>query len=154
MKEFQKICHPTEIKPSQIKSVRTVDSLNCFNALKTDKKSHLIDVRTKSEWEFVGVPDLSIIGKNIFCISWRNYPSMTINSFFEKEIINFGLKKDDHLYFLCRSGQRSLQAAEYVVSKGYSHCFNVVDGFEGEKNSKNHRSKINGWKFSQLPWRQ
>ena len=100
------------------------------------------------------MPDLSIINKETYFISWQNFPSMIVNEFFEKEIVKAGLKKNDHLYFLCRSGKRSLQAARYMLNKGYLYCFNIEDGFEGNKNSSYHRSKINGWKFNQLPWKQ
>ena len=135
-------------------SIDSIDSLGCYNALKLNKKAQLVDVRTKPEWEFVGVPDLSIINKITFFISWQNFPMMILNEFFEKEILEAGLKKDDHLYFLCRSGQRSLHATKYMLSKGYNYCFNIDDGFEGNKDSECHRSKISGWKYSQLPWKQ
>ena len=143
-----------EIKRNQIQKIDSISSLDCFNILKINKKAKLIDVRTREEWEFVGVPDLSIIKKDIFFISWQYYPSMSINKFFKKEVIKAGLKKDDHLYFLCRSGQRSLEAAKFMFNNDYNYCFNIDDGFEGRNNSKYHRSKINGWKYNQLPWKQ
>ena len=134
--------------------INTVNSLDCFDILTTNNKAQLVDVRTKSEWEFVGIPDLSSINKKTFFISWQNYPSMNKNEYFEKEIIKAGIRKDDHLYFLCRSGQRSLQAARLILEKGYYYCCNIEDGFEGNKNSNYQRSTINGWKYNKLPWKQ
>ena len=154
MREYQKICLPMETKLKKILGVSLVDSLDCFKILKINKNTYLIDVRTKPEWLFVGVPDLSIINKNTIFVSWEDFPLMNKNKYFEKEIINSGLKKNDHLYFLCRSGQRSLEAAKHMIKKGYSYCYNITDGFEGNMDSKNRRSTINGWKFNRLPWKQ
>ena len=72
--------------------------------MKINKNTHLVDVRTKPEWLFVGVPDLSTINKNAIFVSWQDFPLMNKNSNFEKEIANAGLKKNDRLYFICRSG--------------------------------------------------
>ena len=154
MKEYQKICRPMEIKPKKNLDVSIIDSLKCFEILKASKDAHLVDVRTKPEWQFVGVPDLSIINKNAIFISWQDFPFMSKNNNFEKEIANAGLKKNDHIYFICRSGQRSLEAANHLIKKGYNYCYNITDGFEGDKNSRNRRSTINGWKFNRLPWTQ
>ena len=84
---------------------------------------------------------------------------MSKNNNFEKEIANAGLKKNDHIYFLCRSGQRSLEAANHMIKKGYDYRYNITDGFEGDKNSRNRRSTINGWKFimewgSEIPFKK
>ena len=154
MKEYQKTCRLTETKLSKTLNVNLINSLDCFEILNMDSKAYLIDVRTRPEWIFVGVPDLSIINKNTIFVSWQDFPSMIKNKNFEKEIVKTGLKKNDHLYFICRSGQRSLESAKYMIKKGYSYCYNINDGFEGNKDSKNHRSKINGWKFNKLPWKQ
>ena len=154
MKEYQKICRPMEIKPKKNLNVSLIDSLECFEILKVNKDTHLVDVRTKPEWLFVGVPDLSTINKNAIFVSWQDFPLMNKNSNFEKEIANAGLKKNDRLYFICRSGKRSFEAAKHMIKKGYTYCYNITDGFEGDKNFRNRRSTINGWKFNRLPWKQ
>lgn len=134
--------------------VGEVSSLDCFQILKTVQSAQLIDVRTASEWYFIGVPDLASINKKIIFISWELFPEMKRNNNFKNEIIKSNFKKDDPLYFLCRSGNRSLRAAKYLASLDYKKCFNIYDGFEGDKDSKKHRSKLNGWKFNELPWIQ
>ena len=134
--------------------IQNFTSLECYNELSKSLNSYLIDVRTKTEWIFVGVPDLSSINKNVIFVSWLNYPYMQINSFFENQIMEFNIYKNDKLFFLCRSGNRSYSAAEFLTSRGFSNCFNVIDGFEGELNSNHQRSTINGWKFNNLPWEQ
>ena len=64
-------------------TIKSFSSLECFERLVNDPNSHLIDVRTKPEWDYVGVPDLSSINKQVTFVSWQIYPEMTINKFFE-----------------------------------------------------------------------
>jgi len=138
----------------KIPSVKNITSVECFNKLSEISNSYLIDVRTKPEWEFIGVPDLSSLNKKIILVSWHIYPDMKINSFFENQIIKSNIKKNDEVFLICRSGNRSFQAAEFLILCGYYHCYNVVDGFEGDKNTLSQRSTINGWKYNKLFWKQ
>ena len=131
-----------------------ITSYKCFNKLSETSDSYLIDVRTKPEWEFIGVPDLSSLNKKTTFISWLEYPKMNINKNFHKQVVLTKIKKDDNIFLICRSGSRSFYAAKYLTSCGYKHCYNVSDGFEGDKNNLNHRSSINGWKVNNLPWKQ
>ena len=135
-------------------NVKNITSIECFNKLSETSNSFLIDVRTKPEWEFIGVPDLSSLNKQIILISWHIYPEMKINSFFENKLFESNIKKNDKLFLICRSGTRSYHAAEFLVSRGYNHCFNISDGFEGKKNTSSQRSAIDGWKYRNLPWKQ
>ena len=73
---------------------------------------------------------------------------------FLQEISETDLKKNSKIIFLCRSGARSRSAAEFLTSQGYESCFNCSEGFEGSHDSLGHRSKVNGWKFHDLPWKQ
>ena len=134
--------------------VINLNSFECFKKISENFKSYLIDVRTKPEWQFVGVPDLSSINNSTIFISWQEYPEMNINRNFEKHVVQKSITKNDNIFLICRSGQRSLKAAEYLSSVGYQNCFNVLDGFEGEKDNINHRSSLSGWKFNNLPWKQ
>ena len=135
-------------------NILNITSIECFNKLLKISNSYLIDVRTKPEWKFVGIPDLSSINKKAIFISWHVYPEMKINSLFENQLINSKIKKTDKLFLICRSGSRSFKAAKFLSSFGYHYCFNVTDGFEGDKNNLNQRSSINGWKYNNLPWKQ
>ena len=134
--------------------IKSITSVECFSFLSKISNSFLIDVRTKPEWEFIGIPDLSSINKKAIFISWHVYPEMKINSLFENQLINSKIKKTDKLFLICRSGSRSFKAAKFLSSFGYHYCFNVTDGFEGDKNNLNQRSSINGWKYNNLPWKQ
>ena len=135
-------------------TIASINSLDCFEILKKNKKSHLIDVRCQPEWEFVGVPDLSSINKHTFFITWQLYPDLKLNENFETEIIRSNIKKNDSIFLICRSGQRSIKAAQFLNQLGYKNCFNVSDGFEGDKDLNNHRSTLSGWKLNRLPWKQ
>ena len=143
-----------EIKLNKKDNIKNISSQKCFEKLSIEANSHLIDVRTKPEWIYVGVPDLSSINKNVIFISWQVYPEMGINNFFENHILESNIKKDDNLYFICRSGNRSNNAAEFLTSRGFSNCINVIDGFEGKQNHKHQRALIDGWQFNNLPWKQ
>ena len=134
--------------------VKNITSIECFNELSEISNSYLIDIRTKPEWEFIGVPDLSSLNKKTIFISWHMYPEMKINSLFENQITELNIKKNDNLFLICRSGNRSSDALEFLTSRGYTNCFNVKDGFEGEIGPNHQRSTINGWKYCKLPWKQ
>ena len=143
-----------EIKLNKKDNIKNISSRECFEKLSIEVNSQLIDVRTKPEWIYVGVPDLSSINKNVIFVSWQVYPEMRINKFFENQILESNIKKDNNLYFICRSGNRSNNAAEFLASRGFSNCFNVIDGFEGKLNHERQRASIDGWQFNKLPWKQ
>jgi len=133
--------------------IKNFSSLECFEILSNNFNSQLIDVRTKPEWAYVGIPDLSSINKQVVFVSWKTYPKMKINKFFESQVLKTNIKKNDNLFFICRSGSRSLNAAEFFISRGFSNSFNVSDGFEGKLNQHHKRGLIDGWQFNNLPWR-
>ena len=135
-------------------NVKDITSIACFNKLSEIANSYLIDVRTKPEWQFIGVPDLSSLNKKTIFISWHEYPKMNINKNFETQLVLENIKKNDNIFLICRSGKRSLHAARHLTLYNYNHCYNVSDGFEGNKNSLAQRSTINGWKCNNLPWYQ
>ena len=57
------------------------------------------------------------------------------------------------MLLLCRSGKRSVLAAEAAAAAGFTHVFNVLEGFEGEIDAHLHRGGSDGWRFHGLPWR-
>lgn len=118
-------------------------------------KSVIVDVRTAAEWQFVGIPDLSSTLGRLLTLSWKLYPSFDLNpGFIDSLIAETSLTKDTPLFFMCRSGGRSLDAALAVTEEGYNYCFNITGGFEGDVDAKGHRNTGNGWKYENLPWVQ
>ncbi|MBB2926733.1 rhodanese-like domain-containing protein [Paraburkholderia silvatlantica] len=107
----------------------------------------LVDVRTSEERKFVGhVPDT-------LHVAWATGTSLTRNPRFVREL-EAKTGKAAAVLLLCRSGNRSAQAAEAAAKAGFVHVFNVAEGFEGELDDAGRRGLRNGWRFHGLPWVQ
>lgn len=126
--------------------------------LASDRGSVLIDVRTVAEWSYVGVPDLTSLGKRPVLVEWQRFPDNLVNAAFVDQASNalaaVGADTTQEVFFICRSGVRSLRAAEAMAAAGYTRCRNVVDGFEGPLDPDRHRGRVGGWKAKGLPWAQ
>ncbi|MFK5997956.1 MAG: rhodanese-like domain-containing protein [Rhodobacterales bacterium] len=133
---------------------------DAWAGLKNITDSVLVDVRTKAEWSFVGIPDLAALGKQVILQEWKQYPDMSMNEGFVANLLEqFGGAAPSKIYFLCRSGARSMQAAQVVhqvfSAKGQpTQCVNVLEGFEGDLDASRHRGITNGWKSRGLAWGQ
>jgi rhodanese-related sulfurtransferase len=125
-----------------------------WRQLSDDSSAVLVDVRTAAEWNFVGLPDLSGIGKQVVRVSWQTLPKMERNPNFVEEVQAQASDTDANMLFLCRSGARSQAAAVAMTAAGYSKCFNVAGGFEGDLDANQHRGVTGGWKAAGLPWIQ
>jgi len=134
--------------------VPDVSPADAWETLRSDPQAVLVDVRTDAEWAFVGVPDLDAVGKEPVLICWQVYPSMQVNAGFTDQLRRAGLTPEHKLYFLCRSGARSLAAGHAAAAAGFPHAFNVADGFEGPPDAAGHRGVVAGWKAADLPWLQ
>jgi rhodanese-related sulfurtransferase len=125
-----------------------------WEALRADARARLVDVRTDAEWTYVGLPDLSEANKQPVLIPWQVFPSMQVNGAFVDQLRQAGFTPEDKIYFLCRSGVRSLAAAQAAIAAGFPHAFNIADGFEGPPDHHGHRGQVAGWKAEGLPWHQ
>ncbi len=125
-----------------------------WTRLAADEQAVLVDVRSDAEWTFVGVPDLSSLGKAVTFVPWQIFPGMRLNGDFSAMLQRSLPEKSTPLLFLCRSGGRSRAAAQAMAALGYTSCFNVAGGFEGDADDERHRGGVNGWKAEGLPWRQ
>ena len=134
--------------------VENVTSRQAWDAVREDPSAQVVDVRTDAEWAYVGLPDLAEAGKRPVLIAWQSFPSMQVNARFTEELRRAGLTPDHRIYFLCRSGARSLAAAQAAIQAGFPHAYNVADGFEGPPDEEGHRGTVAGWKAAGLPWRQ
>jgi rhodanese-related sulfurtransferase len=135
-------------------SVPDITPAETWEALRADPDAVLIDVRTDAEWNFVGLPDLAEAGKQPLLVPWQVYPSMQVNGAFAEHLRRAGLTPANKLFFICRSGARSLSAGMAAQAEGFPYAFNVADGFEGPVDAEGHRGKVAGWKADGLPWRQ
>jgi rhodanese-related sulfurtransferase len=107
----------------------------------------LVDVRTKPELQYVG----SIPGAS--AVEWQTYPGAKANPEFLAELSAL-VPKDEPVMFLCRSGARSNAAAEAATRAGWKEAYNVLEGFEGDKDANGHRGNLGGWRKAGLPWKQ
>lgn len=107
----------------------------------------LVDVRTQPELLYVGKVPGSVM------IEWQTYPGNRPNPEFMGELAA-AVPKDQPVMFLCRSGARSHAAAEAATRAGWRECYNVLEGFEGDKDAAQHRSTVGGWRKAGLPWVQ
>ena len=124
-----------------------------WSALRDEPAAVLVDVRTRAEWSYVGLPDLGEIGKDVVLVEWLSYPDGRVNERFVDELAASGVGKEQPVYFLCRSGVRSVSAAEAATASGWSESHNVLEGFEGPHDAQRHRA-VAGWKVAGLPWVQ
>ena len=107
----------------------------------------LVDVRSRAELDWVGrIPDAVEI-------EWAIYPGMKPNPHFIAQLEQ-QVDKEALVLFICRSGMRSNAAATAATKAGYSDCYNVLEGFEGEKDADEHRNMLGGWRIAGLPWEQ
>jgi rhodanese-related sulfurtransferase len=110
-------------------------------------EAKLVDVRTRAELEWVGRVPGSV------AIEWNTWPGGGRNPNFIAEF-NTVVDKNAIAMFLCRSGVRSHHAAIAVTEAGHTDAYNILQGFEGDKDSSGQRNRLGGWRFAGLPWTQ
>jgi len=144
--------------PSSLPYAGDITPAQAWERLAADPNIQLVDVRTVAEWNFVGLPDLSALGRHVHCVEWQGFPSGAQNPSFvgqvTQAVLNAGAVQDTPVLLLCRSGARSRAAAIALTAAGFTQAFNIAGGFEGDPDPERHRGTINGWKASGLPWRQ
>lgn len=124
-----------------------------WRALREDSSAVLVDVRTRAEWNFVGVPNLQEAGKELVTVEWQGFPDSARNASFVEQVRE-QVRPDQTVYLLCRSGGRSRAAAVALTAAGFARCYNVAGGFEGDLDGQKHRGSVGGWKAAGLPWIQ
>lgn len=118
-----------------------------FELLKETPNAKLVDVRCKAELDWVGrIP-------GAIEVELKSYPGMQPNPNFIDQIAE-KVGPDDLIMFLCRSGGRSDYAATIATQADFPNCFNILEGFEGDKDETGHRGQKGGWKAAGLPWVQ
>ena len=140
--------------------VLQISPSEAYKILQENPNSLLVDVRTREEIDFVGFVDLSQTSVKTILLPWKIYPNMAVDEAFTDKLSALVVKhfssnpEETNLLFLCRSGNRSLEAALFMSDLGYHNCYNIINGFEGSHDELGHRGQTNGWKAKNLPWRQ
>ena len=120
-----------------------------YQLLQLDAGARLIDVRTNAERAWVGQVTLPA-GQHV-AIEWTRWPGGAVNPAFVDQLGDVAAK-DDVLLFLCRSGVRSRHAAKLATEHGFRNAFDILEGFEGDKDGAGHRKHLAGWCKAGLPW--
>ncbi len=121
-----------------------------YDLLQQNPQVILVDVRTNAERDWVG--RVSIAESQHKAVQWSTYPGGVPNPEFLNELAHALPSKESIVLFLCRSGVRSRHAAKLATENGYSQCYDILQGFEGDKDHHGHRKTVGGWCSAALPW--
>jgi len=133
----------------QLPYAGAVTPQEAFCLLQDNTSVKLVDVRTKAERDWVG--QVAIGAQQHVMVQWNLYPEGTPNPDFLAQLAAVA-DKQTTLLFLCRSGVRSRHAAKLASENGYVACYDILEGFEGNKDGAGHRKTIEGWCKAGLPW--
>ena len=120
-----------------------------YALLQADPRVKLVDVRTNAERDWIGRP--AIPEAQHGAVQWTLYPGGAPNPDFATQLQQ-AADKEDVVLFLCRSGVRSRHAARVATELGYTDAFDILEGFEGDRDSEGHRRTVGGWCKARLPW--
>jgi rhodanese-related sulfurtransferase len=120
-----------------------------YALLQADPGARLIDVRTSAERDWVG--KVALPEAKLGAAQWTLYPGGAPNPDFLQQL-ELQAGKDDIVLFLCRSGVRSRHAAKLATENGYRNAYDILEGFEGDKDANGHRKTVGGWCKAGLPW--
>ncbi|MFZ6681122.1 rhodanese-like domain-containing protein [Undibacterium sp. Tian12W] len=121
-----------------------------FALLQNDSKILIVDVRTNAERDWVGRVNIS--EAQHLAVQWSLYPGGTPNPDFLAQLQASVPDKASTILFLCRSGVRSRHGAKLATENGYTNCYDILQGFEGDKDEQGHRKTVGGWCQNNLPW--
>lgn len=120
-----------------------------YALLQAESGVKLIDVRTNAERDWIG--RVAIAAEQHGAVEWSQYPGGALNPAFLDQLAGIA-RPQDVLLFLCRSGVRSRHAAKLATEHGYLYCYDILEGFEGDKDAQGHRKQVAGWCHAGLPW--
>jgi rhodanese-related sulfurtransferase len=120
-----------------------------FELLQGERSVVLVDVRTNAERDWVG--RVSVPEDQQLAVQWATYPGGVPNPAFGVQLEAVA-GKDQTLLFLCRSGVRSRHSARVATELGYANAFDILEGFEGDRDDEGHRKTVGGWCKAGLPW--
>jgi rhodanese-related sulfurtransferase len=148
----QKVPSSTALTPAYAGDITPEEAWKLLN---DNPEAVLVDCRTDAEWRFVGVPDLSSLQRDVVYVEWNSTDGKHNDNFVDDLLQTIGVAGSEQrpVVFLCRSGNRSIGAAEAATDAGIAPSYNVLDGFEGNLDGHKHRGGT-GWKAVGLPWKQ
>nr|WKF56486.1 hypothetical protein HUO10_000944 [Paraburkholderia busanensis] len=134
---------------NQLPYAGAISPAEAFELLQLDPRTRLVDVRTRAELDWVGRP---VIGDGQYAhVEWTRYPGAVPNQEFIQQLSQVA-QADTPVLFLCRSAARSKLAAIAATQAGFTKAYDLLEGFEGDKDGQGHRKTVSGWCFRGLPW--
>jgi rhodanese-related sulfurtransferase len=149
MKTVEEILAEARARAADQPYAGAVTPYEAYQLLQGDPRVKLVDVRTEAERAWVG--RVAIGPEQHVAVEWNTWPGGTPNPAFATQLQEVA-GKDEVLLFLCRSGVRSRHGARVATEHGYAECYDVLEGFEGDKDSEGHRKTVGGWCHAGLPW--
>ncbi len=136
--------------------IKEISPQRAWELLQSNTDATLLDVRSSVEYHYVGHPYGAIH------IPLKEAPDWETDEKFVEKVLSALKNKAKEVeiivlqpvLIICRSGKRSMEAADELNRHGFKEIYNIAEGFEGDKDENNHRSTINGWRFHNLPWEQ
>jgi len=120
-----------------------------FDLVSNDPSVKIVDVRTNAERDWVG--RVAVAPGQHLAVEWATWPGGQPNPAFGAQLESLAAK-DAVLLFLCRSGVRSRHSARVATELGYTHAYDILEGFEGDRDADGHRKSVGGWCKAGLPW--
>jgi rhodanese-related sulfurtransferase len=134
---------------NQLHYAGALSPAEAFELLQLEPGARLVDVRTRAELDWVGRP---LVGDGQYVhIEWTRYPGGVPNPEFIAQL-RAAVAPETPVLFLCRSAARSKLAAVAAAQAGFTRAFDLLEGFEGAKDSQGHRKTVEGWCHHKLPW--
>ena len=136
--------------------IKEITPVEAWDILQSNVNAVVLDVRSTMEFHYVGHPIGAVNVALKEPPAWEADPAFVdqVRSALH-EVYGADVTEEElTILSLCRSGQRSMTAAQLLEAQGFNHVYNVLEGFEGERDGNNHRNTINGWRVRQLPWEQ
>ena len=136
--------------------IKEISPLEAWDLLQASENSVVLDVRSTMEFLYVGHPIGAVNVPLKEPPAWETDPEFVVKVRRSLREVrrDAGDVEDLTILSICRSGQRSLVAAELLEADGFRHVYNVLEGFEGVRDGENHRNTVNGWRVHGLPWEQ
>ena len=136
--------------------MKEISPVDAHKLLEKNKKATLIDVRSSMEYDYVGHPVGALPVPVKQPPDWETMPDFIerLQQALSERLGQAAGFESIPLLMLCRSGKRSELAATLAEESGFTDVYNIIDGFESDKDQRGRRSTLNGCRFHQLPWEQ
>lgn len=136
-------------------AIESISPTDAWAVMQSEPGVTLIDVRSDMEFLMIGHP------RGAVNVPWIDAPDWVVNGNFVANVrkallgrVSAKGRRSSPVFLICRSGNRSMDAAEALAADGLSDISVIEGGFEGPLDDAHHRNTVAGWRFEDLPWEQ